>query len=105
MPGTTLNAAEMAEQLGRKDSWLHDNWRTLVAEKRIPPPLLGGAAPVVWDRAQVLAFKDRALTRPEQVAAAAYRAAREAADNARLTNPARNRVVRDRAELDARFEV
>lgn len=105
MPGTTLNAAEMAEELGRKDSWLHDNWRELVSEKRIPPPLLGGASPLVWDRAQVLAFKDRALTRPEQIAAAAYRAARDAVDNIRVANAVRTRTVRDRAELDERFEV
>lgn len=103
MPGPILNAEELAEELGRTKSWLYEHWRELVSEKRLPPPLLGGAMPLTWDRAQFYAFKDRTLTRPEQVAAAAYRAARDAADNSRVVATRSRRVVSDASALDAKF--
>ncbi len=103
MPGPNLTAEELAEELGRKLSWLYDTWKSEVAAKRLPPPLNGGRQPLTWDRAQVHAVRDRALSRNEQIAAAAIRAAYAAADEARLTHAGNARVAHDRAALDERF--
>jgi hypothetical protein len=103
MPGPSLTADELAEELGRKTSWLYDNWRTEVAEKRLPPPLNGGRPPLAWDRAQVHAVRDRELTRPQQISAAVIRAAYAAADETRLSHSSSERIAADRAALDRRF--
>lgn len=103
MPGPTLTADELAEELGRKSSWLYDNWRAEVEARRIPPPLNGGRAPLTWDRAQVHAVRDKALAPAERLAAAAIRAAYAAAEETRLTHAGNGRVVSDRAALDQRF--
>ena len=104
MPGPTLNIVELAEVLGRKPTWVYDNWRVRLVElQRMPKPLLGGETPLVWDRAQIYAWLDRTLTQPQAAAAAAYRAARDAALEARAGQPEMARVANDRAELDRQF--
>jgi predicted DNA-binding transcriptional regulator AlpA len=105
MPGPTLTAQELAEELGRKVSWIYDNWRQLCGRQRMPQPLHAGDPPLVWDRAHIMAWKDRQLTRPEQVAAAAYRAAAAAAEGSRHTHAGQQRVLDDRRALDERFGV
>jgi predicted DNA-binding transcriptional regulator AlpA len=100
MPGPTLTVPELAAELGRRESWLYDNWRKLCGRHRMPPPLHQGDPPLVWDRAQIMAWKDRQLSRPEQVAAAAFRAAAAAAEGARLTAGADAAIVEARRKLD-----
>lgn len=82
MPGQTFSAQELARELGRAESWLYDCWRQLVIDQRMPPPLMGGARPMVWSRAQIYAWLDIRLTRPQQAYAAAFRAAQDAAAGA-----------------------
>lgn len=103
MPGPTMTAPELAEELGRKTSWLYDNWRGEVSAKRLPSPLHGGTAPLTWSRAQVVAVLDRALSPAEKVAAAAFRAAAAAAAGARLVPADALAVEEARSRLDARF--
>lgn len=73
-----MTISDVARELGRSTTWLHTHWRDLVAQKKIPAPLIekGGA---VWSQAQFYAFQDRGLTPAQRVAAAAYRAAHAAA--------------------------
>lgn len=85
MPGPTLSADELADELGRKSSWVYDNWQRLRKEQRLPAPLNGGEAPLRWSRAQIYAWIDRGLTRSERIAAQAYRAAAAAAEGVRHT--------------------
>lgn len=103
MPGPTLTVEELAEEIGRKPTWLYDNWREEVAAKRLPAPLNGSRAPLTWDRAQVHAVRDKALTPAERFAAAAIRAAYAAAEEQRLTHGGAQRIAADRAALDQRF--
>lgn len=100
MPGPTLTADELADELGRSTDWLYDHWRDLVTRKQLPPPL-HETVPLAWSRAQVHAFLDRGLNRDQQAAAAAYRAAAAAAEHARHTHRGTERVRRSRAQLDA----
>ena len=85
------NAAFMLE-------WLHDNRAKL--EKNGMPSPLPGDRPLVWDRAQIYAWKDRNLRRELRIAAMAYRAAEEAARNSTMTDDVE---AADRARLDAIF--
>lgn len=104
MPGPTLNIRELAETLGRKDTWVYDNWKHRLCEVyRMPKPLHAGESPLIWDRAQIYAWLDRTLTPAQAAAAAAYRAARDAALEARSAHPEISRIANDTAELDARY--
>lgn len=103
MPGPTLTVSELAEEIGRKASYVYDNWRELAKKRVIPHPLNGGAAPLAWSRAQVYALLDRALTRDERLAAQSYRAAAAAAANVRHTNAGELEDAEWGSKLDARF--
>ncbi len=102
MAGPTLTAAALAEELGRSESWVHANWHTLVRERRMPAPL-HDTPPMVWSRAQIYAWLDRDLERPQRIAAAAYRAAAAAAADARHINKDDLAVAEWRGKLDRRF--
>lgn len=82
MPGPTLTVDELAAEIGRKSSWVYDNWKSEAQAGRLPKPLHDGRAPLVWSRAQVIACIDRDLTRPARITAQAYRAALAAAEEA-----------------------
>lgn len=101
---TTLNAAELARELGRSESWVHENWRTEVKARRLPQPLHGGVRPLVWSRAHVYALLDAPLTPPQRLAAAAYRAAEQAALEAAGVSTEQLDAADWRAKLDKRFE-
>lgn len=98
-----LSLADVARELGRSPSWLYDHWPALVAEKKIPKPLIekGGAT---WCAAQFYAFQDRDLTPAQRVAAAAYRAAVAAAEKTtRETIGDADEIAAARARLDKKF--
>lgn len=103
MPGPTLTVDELAEELGRKRAWIYENHEDLCRHHGLPRPLLGGKPPLTWDRAQVMAWKDRTRPPAERIAAAAYRAAAAAAEGERLTHGGQARIAADRAALDERF--
>lgn len=105
MPGAHLTTPELADELGRSESWLYANWPRLV-EQGMPRPL-HATNPLVWSRAQIYAWLDRALTKEARVAAAAYRAAAAAAaetphkrrsDEARWTDRLDRSLAPDRAD-------
>jgi hypothetical protein len=100
MPGLTMTAVELADELGRKVGWIHDNWRAEVEARRLPAPLNGGAPPLVWDRAQVYALRDRPLRPEHRALAVAYRAAVAAAEASHADSGAADRMVESRAHLD-----
>lgn len=103
MPGPALSAGELAEELRRSERWLYDRWRDLCKKHGMPAPLLAGATPLTWSRAQIYAWLDRDLTPQQRLAAQAYRAAAAAAAGARHI-PA-DTLIEDehRAALDRRF--
>lgn len=86
MPGPTLTAAELAAELGRPAAWLYANRDRLQAREKMPAPLHGGAQPLTWSRAQIVAWLDRALTPQQRIAAAAFRAAAAAAATTALVS-------------------
>lgn len=89
MTARALTAADVGREFGRGADWVYDNWRRLVAEKKLPAPIVE-AGGLVWSAAHVYAVLDRGLTAAQRANAAAYRAALEAA----LTAPG------DLTELD-----
>lgn len=99
MTTQALSADAVAARIGRSRAWLYEHWRGLVAARKLPPPLLGGAAPLAWDEAQLNAVLDHDLTPAARVAAAAYRSAAAAA-HAALAPGARDRLD-DAAEVQA----
>ncbi len=103
MSGPTLSAADVADELGRSTGWLYDNWRRLAKKDRFPHPLLGGAVPMTWSRAQVYAWLDRDLPREQRIAAAAIRAAEAAVAGVRHGSRDETRVAEDRADLDQKY--
>lgn len=102
MPGPTLTADELAETLGRKPGWIYDHWSDLVARKRMPKPL-HDAAPLIWDRAQIYAWLDRALPAADRAAAAAYRAALEAAHATLREHTGDAAVTAARRQMDEKY--
>lgn len=78
MTSRALSAADVGRELGRSADWIHSNWQKLVAEKKLPPPIIetGG---LTWSAAQVYAVLDRHLPPAQRAGAAAYRAALAAA--------------------------
>lgn len=103
MPGPTLTAEELAEELGRSVSYVYEHWRRLKKEDRLPHPLNGGKPPLVWSRAQVYAWLDRGLDKEARIAAQAYRAAAAAAASTRHVPAATLEEERWRAHLDQKF--
>lgn len=78
MSARALTAADVGREFGRSADWIYDNWRRLVAEKKLPAPIIE-AGGLTWSAAHVYAFLDRHLTAAQRANAAAYRAALEAA--------------------------
>lgn len=103
MPGPTLTAHELAEELGRSAQWVYDNWRAQVEAKRLPRPLLGGERPLTWSAAQVYAIIDQSLTREQRIAASAFRAAAAAAAGAPKTYASAGAVEAWKEKLEAQF--
>jgi hypothetical protein len=97
-----LTAEELAGELGYSKTWIYDNWKRLVAEGRIPPPLLE-AGHLVWSKAQVWAYLDKDLPPKMRPLVAAHRAAEEAAARAPADHAAGETIERDRAALDRQF--
>lgn len=104
MPGPTLSAEELGEELGRSTSYVYEHWKRLVKKEHLPHPLNSGASPLMWSRAQVYAWLDRELSREQRLIAQAYRAAAAAAANTRHTTRAELDDAEWRARLDARFQ-
>lgn len=96
-----LTAAQAARELGRSTHWLHENWRKLEADGKIPPPVLEGGA-LVWNAAQFYAYLDRDLPAAIRKQAAAFRAAYAAALDAPALDLSSD-IAAAHAHLDARF--
>jgi hypothetical protein len=99
MPACALTAVEVAAAFGHKKAWIYENWQRLVAEGKLPPPLIE-AGHLVWDKAQVWAYRDFKIPAKIRPLVAAHRAAEEAAMSAPADYVAGDVVERDRAELD-----
>lgn len=97
-----LTAEEVAAQFGHSRTWIYENWRRLVAEKRLPPPL-EEAGHLVWSAAQVYAYLDKDLPENLRALTAAHRAAMDAAAAAPKNFANDQTVESHRAALDARF--
>jgi len=78
MTARALTAADVGRELGRSADWIYDNWRKLVAEKKLPAPIIE-AGGLTWSAAHVYAVLDKSLTPAQRATAAAYRAALAAA--------------------------
>lgn len=100
MTEPTLTAAEVAAELGRTVGWLLEHRQALQKDQHMPRPLPGGP-PLVWDRAQIYAWKDRGLPRDLRIAAMAYRAAEAAARG--TTGDGNPAVAAAREKLDALY--
>lgn len=98
MTEPTLTAAELAAELGRSVAWVLEHRQAMQKMLHMPRPLPGGP-PLVWDRAQIYAWKDRALPRDMRIAAMAYRAAEAAARG--VTDDGTSAVAVAREALDA----
>lgn len=103
MTARVLTAADVGRELGRTADWVHRHWHDLVAEKKIPEPILDNSGHVTWSAAQFYAFLDRKLTRAQRAAAAAYRIALDSVLQAAEDTDDRDDIARDRAVLDQRF--
>lgn len=103
MPGPTLNARELGEEIGRSESWVLEHWAKQAAIGRLPKPINSGGA-LTWSRAQVYAIMDAGLTPKQREAAMAYRAAAAAAANAKHVAASELEDAAWREKLDARRE-
>jgi predicted DNA-binding transcriptional regulator AlpA len=77
MAARSLTATQVAAELGRSRDWLYANWRQLVTDEKMPPPV-GEQGCLAWNAAQFYAWLDRGLTPAQRAACAAYRAAMDA---------------------------
>lgn len=102
MPARALNAEQVAAEFGRSKHWLYENWKALVAAKKLPPPI-EEAGHLVWDAAQVYAFRDKDLPPRLAALAAAHRACMEAAPAAIAGHADDSAIATQRASLDRRF--
>jgi hypothetical protein len=101
MTDRALTAEQLAAWFDRSKPWLYENWQRLVAEGKLPPPLLE-AGHLVWSEAQVSAYLDRPLPKDIRPLAAAHRAAFEAAAAAPKDHSEAERIQRDRETLSRR---
>jgi predicted DNA-binding transcriptional regulator AlpA len=101
MPNRVLDAAQVGAEFGRSKRWIYDNYKRLVAEGRLPPPIMEEGH-LIWQAAQVYAFLDRKLTPQIQALAAAFRAAVAAVPAAITGHVEDDRIVKDRNALRAR---
>jgi len=103
MPYPNFTMSELAQEIGRRPSWLSTNWRREVERGKLPPPIMGGGGsgdPPIWSRAHVYAYFDQNLPREMRIHAAAYRAAMEAAQ---ASDASAIQIAADAAALDAQF--
>ncbi len=103
MPGPTLTLSELADEIGRSESYVYEHHRAMAKRREIPHPLNGGKPPLAWSRAQLYALQDRDLTREERIAAAAFRVAAAAASATRLTNKGDLEIIEAAELLNNRF--
>lgn len=102
MTARALTAEEVAAEFRRSKTWIYENWQRLVAEGRLPPPLIE-AGHLVWSKAQVWAYLDKDLPLKMRPLVAAHRAAEEAAASAPADYATGDAIERDRAALDRQF--
>jgi hypothetical protein len=101
MTSRAFTAADVGREFGRSADWIYDNWKKLVAEKKLPPPIVE-AGGLTWSAAHIYAFLDRQLTPAQRATAAAYRAALQAAMTAPGDLSELDDIQQSRARLDAR---
>ncbi len=101
MSGACMTPAELADELGRSIRWVYAQWRHLVVDEGMPPPLHGGATPLVWSRAQIYAWLDRPLTAKQRALATAHRAASDAIAGRGAREA--DQLAQDGARLDRQF--
>jgi hypothetical protein len=101
MPNCVLDAAQVGAEFGKSKRWMYDNWRRLVAEGRLPPPI-EEEGHLVWQAAHVYAYLDRKLTPQVQALAAAFRAALAAVPAAIKGHAENDQLEKDRNALQAR---
>lgn len=99
----TLSATQLAEELGRSREWLYDNLDRLYSADKMPRPLHGGAPPLTWSRAHIIAWIDRDLEPWQKLAAVGYRAAVAAATAARLPTRGELSIAEHQAQLADRL--
>lgn len=104
MISRAMSAEEVAAELGYSKSWVYENWKRLVAEGKLPPPL-HEAGHLVWSKAQVWAYLDRSLPKDMRALTAAHRAALEAASVPPAKRYAEITIEQHRAELDREFDI
>lgn len=102
MPVRALNAEDVAAEFGRSKAWMYENWKRLVKEGMIPPPLIE-VGHLVWSAAQVYAYLDKDLPPKFRTMVAAHRAALDAAFTAPADRVAGDEAERWRGQLDRRF--
>lgn len=102
MTRRALDAEEVASEFGRSRAWMYENWRRLVADGALPPPVIE-AGHLVWSAAQVYAYLDKELPPKLRGLVAAHRAALEAAAAAPAERVAGEAIARGREKLDRRF--
>lgn len=103
MTARALTAADVGRELGRSADWIYDNWRKLVAQKRLPAPIIENGG-LTWSAAQLYAVLDRGLTPSQRASAAAYRAALEAALTAPTDFTELDDIQASRKRLDERLQ-
>jgi hypothetical protein len=101
MTDRALTAEQLAAEFDRSKAWIYENWQRLVAEGKLPPPLIE-AGHLVWSKAQVWAYLDKKLPKDIRPYVAAHRAAFDAAAAAPKDHAEGDRIARDRERLDRR---
>lgn len=97
-----MTVADIAREFGRSPDWVYEHFPRLVAEKKLPKPLIekGG---LTWSAAQVYALLDKDLTREQRATAAAFRAALDAAGAAASGAGHREDIEAAKARITTRF--
>ncbi len=99
-----LSATEVAAELGRSKDWLYANWKKLVRDRGMPPPLHAPqrGAELVWSRVQFFAWLDKDLSPEMKNRVAAIRTAIEAFKG-NLEAHEQAEIAKWRAHLDEKF--
>lgn len=105
MTTRALTIDDIARMRGRSREWVSDQWRRLVKEGKLPPPIENSATgSPVWDAAQVFAVLDKHLPAAVRANAAAIRAAYDAAHASPHDALYDDELAGWRRKLDARFK-
>ena len=102
MPARALTVEEVAAEFGRSKAWIYENWKRLVKDGIIPPPIIE-AGHLVWSAAQLYAYLDKGLPPKFHALVAAHRAALDAALAAPADRIAGDEAERWRGHLNRRF--